>query len=100
MVSVSSSKTLTKTEVDNPGLGYCCDRPDRAFWKNVCGLWIWKFFNWGLMESPSRTMEYFVAESDLICGNLVLEVSVAQRLFLWYFGEEYGCFLPLSEEST
>jgi hypothetical protein len=36
MLSLYSNGTLTKTEVDNRSLEYCCDRPDHAFvWKNV-----------------------------------------------------------------
>jgi hypothetical protein len=43
----------------------------------IGGLWIWKAvecFKWGLMGHPGRNMEDFVAEGDLNCGSLVVEV--------------------------
>ena len=71
-------------------------------------MWIWKAvgcFKWGLMGHPGRNMEDFVAESDLNCADLAQEVSVEKNFSmwqrpLWYFGEECGCFLPLSKESA
>jgi len=51
-------------------------------------------------------MEDFVTKSDLNYADLVQVASVENfsmwpiDCFLWYFGEECGCFLPLSEEST
>ena len=74
----------------------------------ILGLWIWKAvecFKWGFYI-PNKNIEDFVAESNLNCAELAQEVSVEKnfrmwpRDFLWYFGEECGCFLPLSEEST
>jgi hypothetical protein len=46
------------------------------------------------MGHPSRNMEGCVPESALNCADLAQEVS------LWYFGEECGCFFPLSAESS
>ena len=64
-------------------------------------------FKWGLMGYPRRNMEDSAAVSGLNCEDWAQEVSVekkiqyvAQTLFLWYFGEECGCFLPLSKESV
>jgi hypothetical protein len=43
-------------------------------------MWIWGFwkavecFKWGLLGYPSRNTEDFVAESDLNCESLALEV--------------------------
>jgi hypothetical protein len=51
-------------------------------------------------------MEDFVAEGNLNCGSLVLEVQEEKNFktwpedFLWYFEEECGCLLSSSEEST
>jgi hypothetical protein len=76
----------------------------------IWGLWIWnavECFNWGLMGRPSKNIEDFVVEGSLNCGSLVLEVSEEKKFTVWlrgcswdYFSEDYGCFLPLSEEST
>ena len=63
-------------------------------------------FTWGLMGYPRRSKEDYVAENDLNCVDLAQEVSVGKNLSVWskdffvYFGEECGCFLPLSEESA
>ena len=51
MMSVHSSKILTKTEVV-PGMEYFCDSPDHAFvWKNAdCETGFgkqWHDLNWG-----------------------------------------------------
>jgi hypothetical protein len=74
----------------------------------ILGLCIWKAmecFKWGLMGHPSRNMEDFVAGSDLNCIDLAQEISKEKNFrmwhkdrFLWYFGEECGYFLPLSEK--
>jgi hypothetical protein len=62
-------------------------------------------FKWGLMGHPSRNMEDFVAGSNLNCVDKTQEISKEKnfrmwhkRLFLWYFGEECGYFLPLSKK--
>jgi hypothetical protein len=71
-----------------------------GFWKAV------ECFKLGLMGYSSRNMKDFIAEYFLNCADLAQEVSVEnfrmwlRDCFLWYFGEEYGCLLPLSEEST
>jgi hypothetical protein len=64
-------------------------------------------FKWGLMGYPSRNVDDFAAVSDLNSTDLAQEVSEEKNFsiccrdcFLWYFGEECGCFLSLSEEST
>ena len=60
----------------------------------------------GLMGHPSRNMEDFVAWSNLNLVDLAQEISKEKnfrmwhRMFLWYFGEECGYFLPLSEKSA
>ena len=73
----------------------------------ILALWIWNIvecFKWGLMGHPSRNMEDFVAGSNLNCVDLAQEISKEKnfsmwhKLFLWYFGEECGYFLPLSEK--
>jgi hypothetical protein len=54
----------------------------------------------GLMGYPSKNMKDFVAETDVNCADLAQENLVEKNFSMWYFGEECGCFLPLSEEST
>lgn len=50
-------------------------------------------FKWGLQE-----MEDSAAEGDLDCRGPGLRGFMGGfRMFLWYFGEEQGYFLPLSE---
>jgi hypothetical protein len=53
------------------------------------------------MGHSSRNMEDFVAESNLNCTDLAQEVS-EENFSMWprdcFYGEEYGCFLPCSEE--
>ena len=57
------------------------------------------------MGYPKRNTEDFVAVSDLNCADLAQEVSMEKNssgletVFV-VFGEECGCFLPLSEESA
>ena len=72
-------------------------------------LWSWntvECFKWGLMGHPSRNMEDFVAGSNLNCVDLAQEISKEKNFrmwhkdFLWYFGEECGYSLPLSEKSA
>ena len=71
-------------------------------------LWIWKAisFKWGIMSHPSRNMEVIDAEGLLNGAYLAQEVSVEKNFrmwhkdFLWYFGEECGYSLPLSEKSA
>ena len=57
------------------------------------------------MGHPSRNMEDFVAGSNLNCVDLAQEISKEKNFsmlhkdcFLFYFGEECGHFLPLSEK--
>jgi hypothetical protein len=50
-------------------------------------------------------MEDFVTENELNCADLAQEVSVRISIcgletVLWYFGQECGYFLPLSEGSA
>ena len=59
------------------------------------------------MGHSSRDMKDFVAEGDLSCADLAQELSVEENFSIWCrdcfmtnFGEECGCFLPLSEESV
>jgi hypothetical protein len=76
----------------------------------ILGLWIWntvECFKWGLIGHPSRNMEDFVAGSNLNCVDLAQVISKDNNFrmwhkdcFLWYFGEECGYFLPLSEKSA
>jgi hypothetical protein len=52
------------------------------------------------MGYPSKNMEDFVSGSSLKCVDLAQEISKEKnfsmwhKLFLWYFGEECGYFLP------
>jgi hypothetical protein len=87
MVSLHSSKILTKAEV---GI---------RDWDNAMivlsillfeGMWIlghWKVvecFNWGLMGYTSRrNMEDIGAGDDLNCAGLVQEVSVENNFCMW-----------------
>jgi hypothetical protein len=111
MVSVHSSKTLTKTEVGTRLWGTAVIGLTMLLFgrKWIWGLWIWKAmdcFKWSLMGHPRRNMKDFVANSDLNCGSLALEVFEEKNFSMWPrdcpcdIGEECGCFLPLSEEST
>jgi len=54
------------------------------------------------MGYTSKNVEDFVTVSDLNCSDLAQVVSVEnmwpRETVLWYFGEEPGYVLPLSEE--
>jgi hypothetical protein len=53
---------------------------------SIWGLWIWKaveYCKWGLMGHPSRTLEDFVAESDLNCVDMAQEVLVEKNISMW-----------------
>jgi hypothetical protein len=70
MVSVHSSKTLTKTEVGTSDWGIAViDLTMLLFERmSIFGLWIWnavECFKLGLMGHPSRNMEDIVAGSNL-----------------------------------
>jgi len=80
MVSVRWHKTLL-TGKSVLEVGYCCFRPEHAFvWMNMdLGAFILKAvecFKWGSMGHPSRNMEEFCTESDVICWDLGHEVSM------------------------
>ena len=101
MVSVHSSKILTKTEVGTRDWGFALIGLTMLCFKEcIWGFWIWKVvdcFKWGLMGYPSRNIKDFVTESDLNCAYLAQEMTVCGlETVLWYFGKEYDCFLPLS----
>jgi hypothetical protein len=67
MVSVHSSGTLRQKLV--PGTGVLLLFGGMWIW----GLCIWEAmecFKWGLMGHSNRTMEDFVAESDLNCSDM------------------------------
>ena len=74
MVSVHSSKTLTKTEVGTRDWGIAVIGLTVLFERMwIWGLWIWKAmecFKWGLMGHPSRNMEVFVAVSVFNCAYM------------------------------
>ena len=68
MVSVHSSKTLTKTEIDTREWGIAVIGLTMLLFERmwIWGLWIWKVvecFKWGLIH-PSRNMEDSVPVSD------------------------------------
>ena len=86
MVSVHSSKTLTKTETSTRDRGIALIGLTMLLFERMwtLGFWIWKAvecFKWGLMGHPSRNMEDSGAEDDLSCGGLGLR----------YFREEQMC---------
>ena len=84
MMSVHSSKTLTKTETgtrdwDIAVIGLTIVLFGRMW---IWGLWTWEAvecFKWGLMNHSSRSMGDFVAESNLNCADLAQEVSVEKN---------------------
>jgi hypothetical protein len=89
MVSVHSSKTLTKTETGTrdwgiPVIGLTMLLFERIW---ILGRWIWKAvecFKWGLMGHHSRNMEDFVAGSDLNCVDMVQEISKENNFRMWH----------------
>ena len=80
MVSVHSSKTLTKTEVSTRDWGIAVIGLT-MFCLEECGFgdfWIWKAmecFKWGFLAHPSRNMDDFVTENTLNCAVLTQEIS-------------------------
>jgi hypothetical protein len=98
MVSVHSSKTLTKTEVGTRDWGIAVIGLTMLLFERmwVLGLWIWKAvecFKWALMGHPSRNMEDFVAGSNLNCVDLAQEITKEKNfLFLFCFFCLFVCF--------
>jgi hypothetical protein len=85
MVSVHSSKTVTKAEVGTRDWGIAVIGLTRLLFGRmwILLLWIWKAmecFKWTLMGEPSRNMEDFGAEDHLNgVGMLAQEVSVEKN---------------------
>jgi hypothetical protein len=95
MVSVHSSKTLTNAEVGTRDWGIAVIGLAMLLFKRmwILGLWIWntvECFKWDLMGHPSRTMEDFVAGSDLNCVDLAQEISMEKNFRMchndWFCG--------------
>jgi hypothetical protein len=64
-------------------------------------------FKCGLVGHSSTSMKDFVAEDDLNCGRLVLEISQENNFNMWprdrfdvILVKNVAVFLPVSEEST
>jgi hypothetical protein len=89
LVSVHSSKTLSKTEVGTRDWGIAVICLTILLFERMwnLGLWIWntvECFKWDLMGHPSRTMENFVAGSDLNCVDLAQEISKEKNFRMWH----------------
>ena len=87
MVSVCSSKS-SKTDVGIRVWGIAVTGLTMLLFGSmwIWGLWIWESvecFKWGLIGCPSRTMQDFVAESDLNCADLAQEISVEKNFSMW-----------------
>jgi hypothetical protein len=93
MVSVHSSKILTKTEVGTRDWGFALIGLTMLCFKEcIWGFWIWKVvdcFKWGLMGYPSRNIKDFVTERYLNCVDLAQEVSVENFIYLFFLMYEY-----------
>jgi hypothetical protein len=92
MVSVHSSTILRQKLVPGTGVlfptGIVIGLIMRLFERMwILGLWIWntvECFKWGLMGSPSRNMEDFVAGSNLNCDDPVLDISKEKNFRMWH----------------
>jgi hypothetical protein len=88
MVSVHSSKTLTKTEVDTRDWGIAVLGLTMLLFGRmwILEVWVWKVvecFKWSLMGHPSRNMEDFVAENNLNCADQAQEIS-EKNFRIWH----------------
>jgi hypothetical protein len=97
MVSVHSSKTLTKKEVGTRDWGIAVIGLTMLLFRRtwILELWIWKaveFFKWVLMGYPSRNMEDFDAESELNGVDLVQEKNFS----MWH----RNCFCNILVKSV
>jgi hypothetical protein len=112
-LSVHSSETLTKTEVDTRDWGIAVIGLTMLLsgriW--ILGLRIWRTvecFKWSLMGYASKNRKGFIAEINLNCADLTQEGSVEKNFSVWWprdcfcdiFAEECSCFQPLSGEFT
>ena len=103
MVSVHSSKSLTKTEVGTRDWGIAVIGLTMHLFGRmwILGLWIWKAvecFKWRLISYPGRAMEDFVTESGLKCADMAQEVSVGKNFSMW--PRDYFCGILVKSVAT
>jgi hypothetical protein len=106
MVSVHSSKTLTKTKVGTRDWGIAVIGLTMFLFERtwILGLWIWnavECFKLGLMGHHSRDMEDFVARSNLNCIDLAQEIAKEKNFRMWHkncfcgiWGKNVATFCP------
>ena len=99
MVSLHSSKILTKTEVGTREWGIAVIGLTMFLFERmwIWGLCIWKAmecFKWGLMGHPSRNMEDF----NLNCVDLAQEISKEKNFRMWH--KDWFCGILVKNVAT